>query len=444
MSTLSVVMIVKNEAQCLGACLESVRGIADEIVVGDTGSTDDTARVAERFGAKVLHIPWEDDFAKARNRVLAAATGDWLLHLDADEALDATGAARIRSLVDGDGDGSDAVEATLANYCAEPRAWRWVPVGPDAVMARGFPGYIKTTLLRLFRNGRGFEYREPLHENITESVVECGGGVRQEPSLVIHHYGHSSQGARGKAKAGLYLRILEAKVRQRPEDAKAWQELAEQRLACGDGKGAEEAARTALGMDPLNIDAATTLANLLLSRGDLKGGRRVLEGLESAGVSLPHIGTALAAVACRQGRLDEARTRLEAIVNAAPENVMARLELARVLDRFGEQEAAREQLEKAQAAAPRLAEPGKRLKAQRERMKGRARFEEGEPEAALAALVEALRLDPEDAIAHNDAGVVLASLGENTRARASFRRALQLAPGMAEAEANLEAAGSPT
>ncbi|HQH66818.1 MAG TPA: glycosyltransferase family 2 protein, partial [Candidatus Hydrogenedentes bacterium] len=159
MPALSIVMIVKNEAGRLGECLASVRGIADEIVVGDTGSTDSTVAVAEGFGARVLTIPWRDDFAWARNRVLEAATGDWLLHVDADEAVDSEGAGRIRALVDTDGAGADAIEVTLANYCDEPRAWRWVAAAPDAPMARGRAGYIAAPLLRLFRNGRGFEYR---------------------------------------------------------------------------------------------------------------------------------------------------------------------------------------------------------------------------------------------------------------------------------------------
>ena len=76
MPSLSVVMIVKNEAECLGECLESVRGIADELVIADTGSTDDTVSVAQRFGAVVFEIPWTDDFAEARNRGMARATGD--------------------------------------------------------------------------------------------------------------------------------------------------------------------------------------------------------------------------------------------------------------------------------------------------------------------------------------------------------------------------------
>src|ERR1043165_7712525 len=85
MTKLSLALIVKNEARCLARCLESVRGILDEIVVVDTGSTDDTASIAKRYGAKISNFAWKDDFSIARNFALEQATGDWILVLDADE-----------------------------------------------------------------------------------------------------------------------------------------------------------------------------------------------------------------------------------------------------------------------------------------------------------------------------------------------------------------------
>ena len=89
MARLSLAMIVRNEAGRLGACLESARGVADEMVVLDTGSTDGTREVAAAHGARVETFPWIDDFAAARNASLGLCTGDWTLVLDADERLDA-------------------------------------------------------------------------------------------------------------------------------------------------------------------------------------------------------------------------------------------------------------------------------------------------------------------------------------------------------------------
>ena len=82
---LSLAMIVKNEARCLARCLQSIRSMVDEMVIVDTGSTDDTVEIAKRFGAKILHFDWVNDFSTARNYSLGQATGDWILVLDADE-----------------------------------------------------------------------------------------------------------------------------------------------------------------------------------------------------------------------------------------------------------------------------------------------------------------------------------------------------------------------
>ena len=90
-------MIVKNEEEMLPGCLEAVRDAVDEMVIVDTGSSDRTVEIAESFGAKVVHFPWNGSFADARNCSLDHATGDWVLYLDADEHLvpeDAPPAAR--------------------------------------------------------------------------------------------------------------------------------------------------------------------------------------------------------------------------------------------------------------------------------------------------------------------------------------------------------------
>ncbi len=98
---LSLAMIVKNEARCLARCLHSVRPVADEIIVADTGSADDTVKIAAGFGAKIAPFQWINDFAAARNFALAQATGDWILVLDADEYASEALAREIRAFVQG-------------------------------------------------------------------------------------------------------------------------------------------------------------------------------------------------------------------------------------------------------------------------------------------------------------------------------------------------------
>ena len=87
MITISLCMIVKDEEAVLKRCLESVEGIADEIIVVDTGSQDRTKEIAEEIGAKVYRFPWIDDFAAARNFSFSKADMDYCLWLDADDVI---------------------------------------------------------------------------------------------------------------------------------------------------------------------------------------------------------------------------------------------------------------------------------------------------------------------------------------------------------------------
>lgn len=80
-------MIVKNEENLLPRCLDSANDIVDEIIIVDTGSTDNTVEIARQYGAKIYIHPWENDFSKHRNQSISYATGEWILYLDADEEL---------------------------------------------------------------------------------------------------------------------------------------------------------------------------------------------------------------------------------------------------------------------------------------------------------------------------------------------------------------------
>lgn len=87
MTALALVMIVRNEERCIARCLHSAREVVDEMIVLDTGSTDDTVKIAESLGARIYRYVWADDFAAARNAALDHSTAQWNLILDADEWL---------------------------------------------------------------------------------------------------------------------------------------------------------------------------------------------------------------------------------------------------------------------------------------------------------------------------------------------------------------------
>ncbi len=436
MASLSVIMIVKNETACLAACLKSVAPIADEIIVGDTGSEDDTVAIAEGFGARVISVPWTNDFSAARNETIRAATSDWLLHMDADEELDAEGAAAIREIVDSDTT-ADAVELILANYCNDVHAWRWTPVDPASSMSRGFAGCLPVGLLRLFRGDRGFIYQEAVHENITASVRERNGVVRQT-DIVIHHYGYACTPEIRARKAKLYLKLAREKHLHHPKDLKCLHDVAEQAMACGETDEAESACRDALAIDPMHMEIGTLLSTILLGRNAVDEACQLLLEIEkNIGETPDHVQIVLGVIACYRGNWEEAEERLMRVVQAAPPAPLATLCLARVFDYRSDGKRAHRLLRDLAAAAPHLEEAQARLQSHELRQAGEAAFVGGAAETGLKSLVKALELDAEDAVTHNDLGVLMHTLGDVVRARESFERALKLAPALKDARENL-------
>ena len=85
---ISLCMIVKNEERSLARCINSAKSLFDQLIIIDTGSNDDTVKIAKEFDADVHHFQWCDDFAAARNESIKYAKYQWILFLDADEIID--------------------------------------------------------------------------------------------------------------------------------------------------------------------------------------------------------------------------------------------------------------------------------------------------------------------------------------------------------------------
>ncbi len=187
-SKISLCMIVRDEEAFLDKCLQSVVGVVDETVVVDTGSTDSSAEIAKRHGARVLSHPWQNDFAEARNFALDAASGDWILVLDADEELPEESRARMKDIVDTTK--ADGVEMTVRGLMPETDVLK----------------YEDSRIVRLFRNKKDYRYVLPVLEQIRPSI-EKNHGVIISSDLIIVNRGYSYEIVQGGAKRG--QRILE-------------------------------------------------------------------------------------------------------------------------------------------------------------------------------------------------------------------------------------------
>jgi glycosyltransferase involved in cell wall biosynthesis len=166
--TLSVCIITLNEEANIVRTLESVRGIADEIIVVDSGSTDATAALAQARGARVFSEPWKG-FARQKNSALAKATCDWILSLDADEEVSPELAASIKNLL------TSSQEPPYAGYKMNRRniyLKRWLKRS----------GYYPDPKLRLIKRGAAEYELRAVHEDM--KMQEPLGHLQGD---LIHH-----------------------------------------------------------------------------------------------------------------------------------------------------------------------------------------------------------------------------------------------------------------
>lgn len=96
MPSVSAIILARDSERTISRCIESLKGAVDQIVVVDTGSTDDTVNIAKSLGARVYHFEWIDNFAAARNFGDSLATTEWVIHVDSDEVLHSEDKAKIR------------------------------------------------------------------------------------------------------------------------------------------------------------------------------------------------------------------------------------------------------------------------------------------------------------------------------------------------------------
>jgi GT2 family glycosyltransferase/glycosyltransferase involved in cell wall biosynthesis/2-polyprenyl-3-methyl-5-hydroxy-6-metoxy-1,4-benzoquinol methylase len=195
---LSVCVITKNEERFIDQCLKSIRAIATQIVVVDTGSTDRTIEIARSHEAEVWPLEWSDDFSAARNAALAHATGDWVLILDADEELPAEQHANLRN----------DLKYGNALACRLP------------LVNQGQEGG-RCFVPRLFRNAPGLHFSGRVHEQVFTSLIphckQWGMETRLGTAQLLHH-GYSEEVIKERSKAERNLRLLTRAVAEMPKE----------------------------------------------------------------------------------------------------------------------------------------------------------------------------------------------------------------------------------
>ena len=152
MITISLCMIVKNEDQLIERCLNCVKDIVDEIIVIDTGSTDNTKELASKYTAKIYDFEWIDDFSAARNFSFSKATMDYIYTADADEIIDERNREKFKLLKSTLDPEVDIVEIKYGNQLEKGSTYNFdIEHRP-----------------KLFKRVRTFQWIDPIHE-----IVDC-------------------------------------------------------------------------------------------------------------------------------------------------------------------------------------------------------------------------------------------------------------------------------
>lgn len=176
----------------------SAGDFASEIIIVDTGSTDQTVDIARSFGAQVKHFAWTDDFSTARNESIREATSDWIFWLDADDRLSLENLNRLKqALVSGQ---ADVYSSGIVSQSAELDAAR-------------------TTALhwRLFRNFLGLRFHYPLHETLNFTAAQSDITTAYT-NILIEHTGYSLDREKIQAKAQRNLTIIQQCLARNPHD----------------------------------------------------------------------------------------------------------------------------------------------------------------------------------------------------------------------------------
>jgi tetratricopeptide (TPR) repeat protein len=218
--TLSLCMIVRDEEEMLPRCLAAAAPAVDELIVVDTGSTDRTVEIARSFGARVIEHAWTGSFSDARNVSFDAATGDWIMYLDADEVLVGEDADKLRAVTG--------------------RTWREA----FYLVETNFTGDLEEgtavthNAMRIFRNRPEYRFTGRLHEQIGQTLPGYLPERLEQTSIRVEHYGYLGAVRDAKEKSRRNIELLLAQQAESADTPFLHFNLGSEYAAAGDAHAA--------------------------------------------------------------------------------------------------------------------------------------------------------------------------------------------------------------
>lgn len=281
---LTACWIIKNEATFLACSLWSMRGVADDLLIGDTGSTDGSIGIARAFGAQVISVPWTGSFADARNKVLERVSDSWVLFLDGDEALESSHRGIIRELIEEPD--AEAYYLDRRHYTRDPLVSGLLPLSePHSPINVGAIGYSLSHDVRLFRARSCYRYEGAVHEAIEGSLWARAVSIVRTYAL-IHHFGPCKGTEVSEEKHAHYVSIAAERYQSEPDNWKAILDYGVELQQQKRGAEALRVFRRGVGLFPEQWELQLEFGFILLAEGDQQGAIAALRAVVEA---RPHL-----------------------------------------------------------------------------------------------------------------------------------------------------------
>ena len=194
---LTVCIIARDEEKNIGDCLESVQNCADEIIVVDTGSTDNTVNIASQYKCRIINFPWTNDFSAARNIGLSLVETEFVLVIDADERLI----------------NPEELANVTENANKETGAWLVHVHSPITANVSS-----SNMLLRLFRYKPGIKFSGIIHEQVLPSIIKAGYKLEQS-RVILNHIGYMASQDALKQKHLRNLSLLDKALDEKTDNS---------------------------------------------------------------------------------------------------------------------------------------------------------------------------------------------------------------------------------
>lgn len=260
---ITLCMIAKNEEEFISQSINSVKEIVDEIIVVDTGSSDNTKEICRSLGARVIELDWDvykNGFSYPRNLSIRNASTSWILRIDADEYIPKKYLSEILNLTK---ENNDGYIFPIKNFLENPNNKK--------------PKWVLSETCRLFRSYPEIEYRGSVHEELDESWKDLAKlrNKRNEKGIIIkkvpfhiYHFGYLKPKQFVDNKFKKYCELAEQMIQENPNDPKSYFTTAVHYYHISDFKKAYKNYKKTIELDPTHWMAYNDISALFFNSGE--------------------------------------------------------------------------------------------------------------------------------------------------------------------------------